>query len=51
MQDLWQAHDQNLSIILLKGLIKLNVKTMKPVEFNTKIVSAVLNIQAPKMIS
>ena len=24
---------------------------MKPVEFNTKIVSAVLNIQAPKMIS
>ena len=51
-QDLWQI----LFIILLKKFINLNVNTdmiinnEKNVELNIKIVSAVLNTQALKMI-
>ena len=54
-QDLWQAHCQILLIILLKEFKKLNenggmIINAKQVELNTKIVSAVLNIQTLKMI-
>ena len=56
VQDLWQAHYQILSIILLKKFIKFNVNTdvmiknIKLTELNTKIVTAILNIQTLKMI-
>ena len=56
VQDLWQAHYQILSIILLKKFIKFNVNTdvmiknTKLTELNTKIVTAILNIQTLKMI-
>ena len=49
VQDLWQAHYQFLSIILLKKLLKLNVKTVKRAELNKKIVSVVLNIKTLKL--
>ena len=51
MRDLWQAHNQVLSIIFLNEFIKLNakmfmlLKKMKHVELNTKIASVVLNKQ------
>ena len=56
VQDLWQAHYQILSIILLKKFIKFNVNTdvmiknIKLTELNTKIVTAILNVQTLKMI-
>ena len=56
VQDLWQAHYQISSIILLKKFIKFNVNTdvmiknTKHTELNTKIVTAILNIQTLKMI-
>ena len=56
VQDLRQAHLQTLSIISLMEFIKLNVnlditmKNVKRMELNTKIVSAILNIKAIKMI-
>ena len=56
VQDLWQAHYQISSIILLKKFIKFNVNTdvmiknIKLTELNTKIVTAILNIQTLKMI-
>ena len=56
VQDLRQAHFQTLSIIRLMEFIKLNVnlditmKNVKRIELNTKIVSAILNIKAIKMI-
>ena len=56
VQDLWQAHYQISSIILLKKFIKFNVNTdvmiknTKLTELNTKIVTAILNIQTLKMI-
>ena len=56
VQDLRQAHFQTLSIISLMEFIKLNVnlditmKNVKRMELNTKIVSAILNIKAIKMI-
>ena len=43
MQDLWQAHNQDLSIIFLKGFIDLNVdkdmmiENVKHVELNIRI--------------
>ena len=55
-QDLWQAHYQILSIILVKEIIKLNVNTdtmtqnVKLMELNTKIVTAFLNTQTLKII-
>ena len=55
-QDLWQADYQPLLTTLLVKLIKLNatmdiiIKNAKRVESNTKIVSAVLNTKALKMI-
>ena len=55
-QNLWQAHDQILLIILLNKFIKLNVnmdmviKHVKHKELNTKIVSVFLNTQMLKMI-
>ena len=51
-QDLWQAHYQILSIILLKEFIKLNknmdmiTKKVKFAELNTKTVPAFLNTKA-----
>ena len=42
VQDLLQAHYQVLSIIFLKGFIKLNVET---------VICIVLNIQTLKMIN
>ena len=56
VKDLRQAHLQTLSIISLMEFIKLNVnlditmKNVKRMELNTKIVSAILNIKAIKMI-
>ena len=47
-QDLWQSHHQILSIIFLKGFIKLNVnmdtmiKNVKLAELSINIVSAFL---------
>ena len=49
VQDLWQAHYQFLSIILLKKFLKLNVKTVKRAELNKKIVSVALNIKTLKL--
>ena len=55
-QDLWQAHYQILLIIFLKEFTKLNanadmiIKNVKLAELNTRIVSAVLNTQALKII-
>ena len=57
MQDLWQAHYQILSIILLKEFIKLNVNTeimiknVKTVELNISIPTAFLNTKILKMIN
>ena len=56
VQDLWKAHFQALSIILLMEFIKLNVnldiimKNVKRMELNTKTLSAILNIKSIKMI-
>ena len=50
-QDLWQVHNQILSIIFLKEFIKLNVnmgamiKNVKLVELNINIATAFLNSQ------
>ena len=55
-QDLWQSHNNILSTISLKTLIKSNVntdmmtKTAKQVELNTTILSVTLNTQTSKMI-
>ena len=55
-QDLWQAHQQILMIILLNEFIKLNVNTAmikknaKQGALNAKIFNAVLNTQALKII-
>ena len=56
VQDLWQAHYQILSIVLLKKYTELNVNTdriikyVKLVEINTKFASAFLNAQTLKII-
>ena len=55
-QDLWQAHYQIVSIMLLKEIIKLNVNTntliknMKLPELSINIVIAFLNTQTLNMI-
>ena len=53
-QDLWQAHYQNLSIILQTELINLNVnmneKNVKPGNKYIKISSVFLNTQTLKLI-
>ena len=53
-QDLWQAHYQNLSIILQMELINLNVnmneKNVKPGNKYIKISSVFLNTQTLKLI-
>ena len=55
-QDLWQAHYQILSIIILKGFIELNVNTskmvknVKCVELGITIVTVFLNTRVLKMI-
>ena len=55
-QDLWQAHQQILMIILLNEFIKLNANTamitknVKQGALNAKIFNAVLNTQALKII-
>ena len=55
-QDLWQAHQQILMIILLNEFIKLNVNTAmitknaKQGALNAKIFNAALNTQALKII-
>ena len=56
VQDLWQAHYQILSIILLKKFIELNVNTdmmiknVKLVELNISLVTVFLNRQMLKVI-
>ena len=56
VQDLWQAHNQMLSIIFLKLFIELHVNTnmminnVKLVELNIHIANVFLNIQTLKMI-
>ena len=56
VQDLWQAHYQIWSIILLREFIKLNINMgmiithVKSVELNSKILNAVSNTQTLKMI-
>ena len=55
-QDLWQAHYQILSIILLKEFIELNVNTdmmiknVKFAELNTSIAIVFLNTRILKII-
>ena len=55
-QDLWQAHYQIVSIMLLKEIIKLNlntntlIKNMKLPELSINIVIAFLNTQTLNMI-
>ena len=55
-EDLWQAHYQILSIILLKKFIELNVNTdmmiknVKLVELNISLVTVFLNRQMLKVI-
>ena len=55
-QDLWQAHYQILSIILLKGFIKLNVNTsttmknVKLVELHIKCATVFSNAKILKVI-
>ena len=54
-QDLWQPHNQILSIMFLKQFIKLNVnsdtiiKIMKHAELNISIATVFLNTQTLKM--
>ena len=56
VQDLWQGHNQILSIISLKEFIELNVnletmmKNVKHIELNISIASIFLNIQILKII-
>ena len=56
VQDLWQAHNQMLSIIFLEVFIELHVNTnmminnVKLVELNIRIANVFLNIQTLKMI-
>ena len=55
-QDLWQAHHQILSIIILKEFIELNVNSdtiknnVKHVELNISIATVFLNTQILKII-
>ena len=55
MQDLWQPHNQILSISFLNQFIKLNVnsdtiiKIMKHAELNISIATIFLNTQTLKM--
>ena len=56
VQDLWQAHNQILSIIFPKEFIELNVnmdmmiENVKLVELNISIATVLLNTQILKMI-
>ena len=55
-QDLWQGHNQILSIIFMNEFVELNVnldtmtKNMKIVELNISFATVFLNIQTLKMI-
>ena len=57
VQNLWQAHYQILSIILLKEFVKLNVKTdtmianVKFWKLNISVATVFLNTQILKMIN
>ena len=52
VQDLWQNHYQNLSIIFLKEFIELNVNadTIIKVVLNISIATVILNSQTLKII-